>query len=144
MEKCGSLSLGMWFIAHQSLFQTFHKLAKNLRIRQGPELLDNVHEPTWRHQPAFKVWVVMLNCWMSAVSLGSRWCCGSHCKFAFHLLTTFLVFCYFDPCVIVSCVVASCLFCLAKSEEVVDFIFPSLSWSSNSSVGSGFFVLRPG
>ena len=32
--KCGSLSLGMWFIAHQSLFQTFHKFSKILRTRK--------------------------------------------------------------------------------------------------------------
>ena len=62
----------------------------------------------------------------------------SHYKFAFDLFPTSMMFRYLDPRVTVSHVVASCLFSFAGSDKFIDFVFPSLFWSPDGSVGPGF------
>ena len=72
------------------------------------------------------------------VSCAGRCCCRD-CELVFHFLPTFLIFCCLDPFIVVSFNVAYLIFRSFRSEEVIDFIFPSFLWSSHSSV---CFVFR--
>ena len=57
-------------------------------------------------------------------------CCCRDCELIFHFLPNFLIFCCLDPFIIVSFNVAYLILGSFRSEEVIDFIFPSFLWSS--------------
>ena len=61
---------------------------------------------------------------------GTRYC---SCILAFHFFPSFTISCRIDPRVIVFHFVAFRRFSFYWFEEVVDFSFPSLSWSSHRS-----------
>ena len=79
----------------------------------------------------------------SAVHTVNR-CCGCcRCVFTCHCFPCFSMFDHSDPCVVVLYFVAFHLFSFLWLEEFIEFVFPSLFWSSH-----GLYVwclmLRPG